>query len=145
MSTYTDGSQIEVWQKYTKLQTQSTVKKYVGITIQDYLSVRLWQHANHPRAAESYLNSAIQKHGKDAFEISLLEECDTPEEAKNREQYYKKWKLNLFRHPNGNGMNLTDGGVGSYGYKPTNETRAKYTGENNHNYGLTGVDNPKSR
>jgi group I intron endonuclease len=55
----------------------------------------------------SYLNNAIRSHGKDAFMVALLEECDTCQ-MDDREKYYIQQYNTLYP----NGYNLTLGGKG---------------------------------
>lgn len=132
--------------KVYKIINQINDKVYVGITQLRYLSQRFWYHANRKRCSGAYLHWSIQKYGADNFRIELLEELDTPEKAKEREQFYiALWGLNKHRHPDGNGMNLTDGGDGSYGCKHSAQSIEKMSGVNNHNYGLLGFNNPTSR
>lgn len=121
-------------------------KLYIGITKERYLSHRFWAHANRGRSAGAYLHWSIQKHGKENFLMELLYEYDTPEEAKKKEvELIAELQLNRYRYPSGIGMNLTDGGDGSYGCKHRPESIEKMKGKNNHNYGLLGAKNPTSK
>lgn len=131
--------------KVYKITCIFTKKIYVGITIEKYLSQRFWRHANRP-GGTSYLFNCIKKYGKDQFTIEQLYEYDTPTKAKRKEkQLIKTWKLNRNRFPNGKGMNLTDGGDGSYGMRHTVASKNKMSGKNNHNHGLLGKLNPTSK
>jgi len=121
-------------------------KIYVGITKERYLSHRFWAHANKKPVAGSYLHSCIKKYGINNFQIKLLYEFPTALEAKLKEvELISTLHLNKHKYPKGNGMNLTDGGEGSYGCKHSPESILKMSGVNNHNYGLKGFNNPTSR
>lgn len=131
--------------KVYKITCIPTKKIYVGITIEKYLSQRFWRHANRP-GGTSYLFNCIKKYGKDNFTIEQLYEYDTAAKAKRKEkQLIKAWKLNRNRFPNSKGMNLTDGGDGSYGMRHTTASKKKMSGKNNHNHGLLGTLNPTSK
>lgn len=92
-------------------------KIYVGITNERNIKTRFARHANSSKTAGVYLHYSIEKYGRENFSIELLCECDTAEEAKSKEKWYiAEWKLNRYRYPSGNGMNLTDGGDGSFGH-----------------------------
>lgn len=97
-------------------------KSYIGQT-------RLFNPYNrilsHFKAAEDNkihpLSSSIRKYGKDAFEITILQECGTLEELDEAEIF---WIAELDTlHENNNGYNLRKGGSG--GGEITNETRLK--------------------
>jgi group I intron endonuclease len=131
--------------KVYKITCIPTNKIYVGITTMQYLSQRFWRHVNRP-GSTSYLHNCIHKYGEKNFTIELLHECKTPVSAKKKERYLiKKRKLNKCRYPNGIGMNLTDGGDGSYGMRHTAKSIKQMSGKNNHNYGLVGKLNPTSK
>jgi group I intron endonuclease len=132
--------------KVYKITNLVNGKIYVGITKERYLSHRFWAHANRKRSSGAYLHWSIQKYGVDNFSIEQVAEYDSPDESKREEiRLISELKLNRHKHPNGNGMNLTDGGDGSYGCKHSEESIQKMSGANNHNYGLTGAKNPTSR
>ncbi len=65
-----------------------------------------------------YFHKAITKYGSDAFEIFLLEKCETNEKAGEKEIFYIK-KFNSKNH--NIGYNLTDGGEGVVGRKKSKE------------------------
>jgi len=132
--------------KVYKITNLINEKLYIGITKERYLSHRFWVHANGKQSKGMYLHRSIQKYGKENFSIELVMECDTAEKAKFKEiNLIANLQLNKCRFPNGKGMNLTDGGEGSYGHKHTLKSIKKMSGKNNHNYGLLGGRNPTSR
>lgn len=132
--------------KVYKVTNLINKKIYVGITGDKYLSHRFWCHANRKQVAGKLLHLSIQKYGMENFSIELLCECSTSVVSKRKEKFYiRKWKLNRVRYPNGKGLNLTDGGDGSYGHKHSKASINKMSGKKNHNYGLTGANNPTSK
>lgn len=121
-------------------------KIYIGITNQRYLASRFWQHANRKRSSGAYLHWSIQKYGTDNFKMEQLHEFNDPTDAKNKErELIDQLRLNRNKHPTGIGMNLTDGGDGSYGCKHSKSSIDKMSGLNNHNFGLVGFTNPTSK
>ena len=87
-------------------------KSYIGVTSRG-LDVRKYDHLNDARIGSSqHFHNAIRKYGKESFEWSILEECESWEELEKREIYYIE-KFDSFN----NGYNMTLGGLGSYGMK----------------------------
>jgi group I intron endonuclease len=85
-------------------------KQYVGQTTTS-LKERWYHHCyrcNHtaPRDGVSLLHNALRKYGKDAFDISVLQECENIEELNAAED---EWIRNL-KTKSPNGYNLRDGG-----------------------------------
>lgn len=68
-----------------------------------------------------YFHKAIRKHGEDNFEWEILYESNSRKELNTAEMYY----INKFKSFGKDGYNLTEGGGGSVGYKPTPETLKK--------------------
>jgi len=68
-----------------------------------------------------YFHKAIRKHNKDNFEWEILYECNVRKKINTAEMYY----IDKFKSFGKNGYNLTEGGEGSKGYKPTPETLKK--------------------
>ena len=109
-------------------------KRYVGKTKRD-LGQRWREHVTHShgRSEEMALYVAIRKHGADAFELSVLEECSSEETLNEAE---KRWirELGTFRRE----YNMTEGGDGLKGYKHTEDTKRRMSearkGTRNHNY-----------
>ncbi len=95
--------------------------------------------------SESYYGSgkliqdAIKKYGKHNFTKEILErDIVSFELLCERERYY----IQLYNTKE-NGYNMTDGGLGMHGYKPTEEhkrnMRKALSGENHPRYGKNGV------
>ncbi len=97
--------------------------RYVGLA--GNLAKRLRRHGR-DRARRFFAN-CLRKH-PDAFDWSIIEYCPV-DRLDERERYYiGKWETNKSR--SGRGFNLTDGGDGMRGHKPTAETRAKLSEAN---------------
>ena len=89
-----------------KIENRSTGKIYVGQT-QRTLQERIREHKRKSRKL-SLIDRAIKKYGIDAFEITILEICDTLEKLNEREIFWiKELKCKM-----PNGYNMTDGGLG---------------------------------
>ena len=69
----------------------------------------------------AYFHKAIKKYGENNFKQKILYECNNKKELNTAEIYY----INKFNSFGENGYNLTEGGNGSVGYKPTPETLKK--------------------
>lgn len=65
------------------------------------------------------LTLAIKKHGKENFKRKILEYCENEELLNEREQYWIKFYNSTNREI---GYNITDGGEGTLGYKPSEKT-----------------------
>lgn len=101
-------------------------KKYVGqvITKRFKERQRKWNCLKQPYAGP-VINRARNKYGIDVFGFEILKECDD-KELDFWEKYYIK-ELNT-KVPYG--YNMTDGGDGSNGCSPSNETRKKISESN---------------
>ena len=98
-----------------RIYHNETEKSYIGITC-DYKR-RTKDHFG--CYGESCLHRAIRKHSKDKFAHEIVFECKSWKEACQEEQEYIK----EFNTKDPNGYNLTDGGEGASGYKPSLEAR----------------------
>ena len=101
-----------------KIENKINGKIYVGQTTRT-LQERMGEHLRNNR--NYYIDNAIKKYGIDAFEITILEICDTLEKLNEREIFWIK----EFNCKIPNGYNLTDGGRNFSGYIPTQEQRAR--------------------
>lgn len=114
-------------------------KNYIGITAD--LAHRLVVHFNEKsnRRRSTLLARAIRKYGKDNFQVFVLEEVKTWEEAWAKERYY----IQLYDTYKVNGYNMTLGGEGQPGLVHSEKTRrqmaeshrGKSIGPNNPMYG----------
>ncbi len=99
---------------------QVTGKLYVGYTKQT-IERRWSRHCKHTyEGSHCVLHRAIQKYGRDAFTVTLLEECS----EENVLDAKRRWiaKLNTMLP---NGYNMTLGGDGTLGRKNSPEERAR--------------------
>ncbi len=88
-----------------KITNKFNNKIYIGQTIQR-LSKRWGEHCSKSKKHISAITEAIQKYGKDNFEIKIIAKANSIEELNHREQYYIK----LFNCLTPNGYNLVSGG-----------------------------------
>lgn len=112
------------WFNYIIINSKNG-KIYIGKT--NDIAERWRRHQADARlGCRFYLHRSMKKHGIENFTIELLEEHETEQEALDREIFYIAFfRTNMKRYPDGNGMNLTDGGGGLSGYKHSEETKAK--------------------
>lgn len=96
-------------------------KRYIGQTIKD-LETRKGAHisrASHNKS-NNYFHSAILKYGSKNFDWKILDKCDNIKVLNSLEIFYIGY-YDTFEK----GYNLTCGGGGSPGCKPSAETRKK--------------------
>jgi group I intron endonuclease len=90
--------------------------------------VERWQkHLSDTRTMRGFiLHNAIRKYGKENFDISVIEECESEEKALEREMFWiAEYKTNICKYGNQFGYNLTDGGEGISGNVRSPESRKK--------------------
>ncbi len=93
-------------------------KSYIGQTVKSLES----RKNEHKRSLNDfYFIRALRKYGFDSFEWGVLEYCDSKEELDEMEFHYIK-QYGSFRP---SGYNMTLGGEGSLGWKPSVETKKK--------------------
>ena len=96
---------------------------------------------------------AVKEYGKNNFEKKILKTFNTSKEALEYERYVIE---SVEAYDDNNYYNITHGGFGALGYKPTEEAKRKNLetkikngtlpiGEKNPMYGRTGEKNPKSK
>ena len=115
-----------------KIFNKVTGKIYVGWT-----SISLEERwVRHVRADKKcYIQQCIKKYGSENFEARVLFSFDCNEQAIAKEiELIREWQLNISRHPEGIGMNMTDGGEGTIGYKTTDDHKT------NLSYALKGKE-----
>lgn len=93
-------------------------KQYIGITSQE--PERRWG-SNGCKYKKSYFRNAIDKYGWDNFYHEIIFSGLSENDAK----YLEQLLIKAFDTKKPNGYNLTDGGDGALGYKPTEETLLK--------------------
>lgn len=95
-------------------------KRYVGITDRT-LEDRWYKHLTSVRnGSEYHFHRAIRKHGEQAFEGLIVEECSSLEGLKEAE---RRWIWLLASNLPERGYNMTLGGDGVFGLKMSEETR----------------------
>lgn len=111
-------------------------KQYVGQTVGS-LRRRKKRHLSCAKAHKdnSYFHNTLRKWTKDNFDWKIIHECNDIDELNRMEIYYIGY-YDTFE----NGYNLTLGGGGSLGYKPSAETLKKMSGKNHPAYGKRGKD-----
>lgn len=99
-------------------------KVYIGITTRSP-DCRWKEHLYYHSTKKSRLYSAMKKYGIGNFQFSILEQTDTIETLKELEvKYIQEYNSYCFQE-NSNGYNMTLGGDGSFGFKPSTETLKK--------------------
>lgn len=99
-----------------KITNKITGKQYVGQTVRP-IKIRWKAHGQD----NGYFAKSIKKYGKENFIIEVLEQCKSKKELEQQEIFWIK-KLNTLSP---NGYNLTEGGEGNLGRKPSLVTRRK--------------------
>jgi len=104
-----------------KITNNINKKIYVGQTSYS-LEKRIKQHLKAAKQKQKYLlYRAINKYKIENFSWEVIDKCKTKQELFEREKYYIK----LLKSKRPNGYNLTDGGEGNLGWKPSKATRLK--------------------
>lgn len=101
-------------------------KIYIGQTVNS-LKKRISEHT---RSNIGYFSRAIKKYGKQAFDFSIIEVCETKTMLNEREVYWIDYFSSIFP----NGYNLTHGGEqppSQKGVKRSEETIKKLRGNKN--------------
>lgn len=112
---------------------------YIGKTV-NTLNYRKSGHINAAlkRNNNTYFHKAIRKYGKENFEWSVIQTCITENHLNLAEQAY----IELYKIKGIKLYNMTEGGEGTVGFKPSKETRKnmskRTSGENNPMYGKKG-------
>lgn len=101
-------------------------KEYIGLTTRK-LEERWKQHLYESNKENSWewntpLGNAIKKYGESSFVVSVLEECFSEKELKEKEKEHISKRKSFVRY---GGYNLTKGGDGRLGYTMSEETKNK--------------------
>ena len=99
------------------IENKKNGKGYVGKT-EKKLKTRIKEHCYFNKK-NIYIDSAIKKHDKSNFNITILECCET--DIGECEKYWIKHLETKYPF----GYNLTDGGDGKSGFSLTEETKLK--------------------
>lgn len=95
-------------------------KSYIGQTIKT-LSYRKQTHFSQIKKRRTPFYNALKKYGKNNFKWFILEQCHTKESLDLAEEWYIRYFNTLVPK----GYNLTLGGEGTHGWKPSEEFRKK--------------------
>jgi group I intron endonuclease len=105
-----------------RITCNTTGRIYFGWTTYS-LEERFSKHRRNYRRGY-YIARCIQKYGAENFTAETLFEFGTNDEAIAKEiELIALWKTNIVRYPDGNGMNMTDGGEGTEGFRHSSVTR----------------------
>lgn len=115
---------VELYQIYLITNTINN-KRYVGQVIKHRgYQLRWKEHINGIKYANTrLLSNAINKYGKDAFNVQLIED-DIPENLIDEREKYYITKFNTF-YQNTAGYNMTIGGQGVHQYEHTEADKLK--------------------
>lgn len=128
-----------------KLTNKITGKVYIGQTVRG-LEERMQEHYRHDTII---VDKAIQKYGKDSFDVEIIDRADTIEELNQKEQFW----IRHYDCITPKGYNQCFGGDNTMGYHHREESKqamseAKkeiYIAEGNPFYGKTHSDEVKER
>lgn len=108
---------------FTIYKATNTVngKVYIGQTVES-LNDRIGGHITKVNNGSCYcFHNAIRKHGVDVFTWEAICFCSSKAEANKKESEF----IIIFSSKVPTGYNMTDGGEGTLGCRPSKETRAK--------------------
>jgi len=94
-------------------------KIYIGLTSKG-LDRRLYTHWNSAinKGDNTILHKAMRKYGIENFNIEEIDVANNLNEANQLEvKWIAEYQTNVYRHSDGNGYNMTDGGEGTLGRK----------------------------
>ncbi len=123
-----------------------TTPRYVGITT-GMLNTRLVKHIHDikRKACKNIHKKNWLAKNKENIIIEQIDSSSTIQDLKEKEIFYIK----KFREDGINLFNATNGGDGNYGYRHSEETLKKMSGENNHMFGKKHtkewIENAKKR
>jgi group I intron endonuclease len=102
-----------------RLTNLITKKTYIGKSVN--FKSRMSGHKHSMKKAKTYLSKSINKHGWDNFKKEIIIDDVPEEDLSNLEISYIEVENTMCP----NGYNLTLGGEGNIGWKPSKETREK--------------------
>lgn len=107
--------QIRNWNIYKMVAPSGRV--YVGMT--SNINKRRASYSGLDCKSQPLLFNAIHKYGFDSLNFEVIDNFDgTLSEAKSKEMFWIRTNMsNYCKYPDQNGLNLTDGGQGTLGYK----------------------------
>lgn len=126
-----EGVVLRVYRDTTDIPTSSGIYKIISPTGRVYIGQainlrnRKHEYNSNKCKTQRLLYKSIIKYGIDNHIFSVLELCDVCKLHEREIYYIELYKSNQIKYRGGNGLNLTDGGQGSRGYKHSLETRNK--------------------
>lgn len=105
--------------------TSPSGKIYIGKTYSMKKRMRHYKYGDYK--GQTRLYSSLIKYGYDSHEIKVLDEFDgTGEFAAGKEMFWiRSFMCNYCKYPEIDGLNLTDGGEGTIGYKMSEDNKKK--------------------
>lgn len=103
------------------ITNKETNQKYVGGSIN--IKKRLNEHKRHAHINHQYIDRAIKEHGADNFDYQIITSLPPDWNIIGKHEKYWIKYYNTFENPKH--YNLTEGGEGTRGYIPNNNTRKK--------------------
>ena len=141
-----------------KITRKDTGQCYIGLS--EDIEKRWYDHIHCPKLKNSRIDRAIRKHGEDKFDLEIIEELSNDKPLLMKRE--KHWVAHYNTYKDKNHYNLTPGGdfcpaklpeirakisKAKYGYKHTQETKAKVSkansGENNPMFGKFGEEHQR--
>lgn len=105
--------------------TSPSQKTYIGVT--SNYTKRISYYRNFKKLKQPMLSASLSKYGFSNHHFDIIEEFDnTLNYALGKEMFWiKGYMTNSLKWKEGNGLNLTDGGQGTIGWKSSPEHREK--------------------
>jgi len=101
---------------------------YIGITSHLYGRMEAYRNCDKRLQKQTLVYNSIRKHGYESHRIEVIDEfVGDLRYARDKEIFWVGYyKSNRCKYPEQNGLNLTDGGDGTRGYKLTEEQLKKH-------------------
>lgn len=101
--------------------TNPVGRVYIGVTSRFKDRMAHYKKASNP--SQTLVMRSIKKYGFDVHKIEVIDTllCNTTEALSKEMFWIRTFMSNKSKYPKQNGMNLTDGGEGTLGYKMTKE------------------------
>lgn len=107
--------------------TNPKARVYIGITSNFYSRMSCYKSQDKRLSRQTLIYNSMRKYGYDGHTIEVIDTFTSDLSFSNgREMFWvRSYMSNKNKYPDQNGLNLTDGGDGTRGYKPTPEMREK--------------------
>jgi len=121
-----DPTEVVEWWIYRI--TSPSGKVYIGITsnMNNRMSVYRSEFSQ-SKSKQTLIYNSIKKYGFPAHELKIIDRFNgNNSQAKSKEMFWiKTYMSNCIKYPEIKGLNLTDGGQGTIGYKATDELKKR--------------------